>query len=1092
MRASDFGASNFSVGGFGIGKFGASNFGIGNFGLACVCVSALSCSVLPASALLADSMDSGLATFALDSHKPAKIDSAKTTHLSAKMHYNVASNKTYNNPIGGGATNAKGDILAIYLMPPALYQSAPYHHSEIAEKSNQISRQIIQANALNKPLTKNKVAIRFADISTDSSDFGGLDYLDDFTIADDANTNADNTSTSSTATDLESKTLNKVTAKHKRSQEPTQRYQSTAGDISQRMIESNPSGNGDITSLLRILPNVQYDNSQLKSTTPGEIDPAKISISGGLHYQNLFTLDGVGINNDINPAGTASGGWDGIPGNSQGLNIDTSLLESIKVQDSNVGAAYGGFTGGVVEANTRRPVKRFGANISYQITQGDATPGAFSMTNYHIYDEDAEALNNFLNSSSESNQPNFTKHLIRASAESKISDRFGVLASFTTTQSFIPLRANSSISSSQASPVDPTDQTTRERTQKRQSYNYLLKTYYDPSDNLRLELTYTYAPQYNEIFMPSTKDDRYIYDSGGHNVGLKTIWQNGLGMLTNTLSYGFLDYSIDANYDATKYWYPSESKNWGRFSAFVREGGYIPSESTQHTASNKLIQDFTPFKLANTTHSFQVGLEIGYQYVKRGYAKDFDFARNNSSAVQITTEADRLLCQQTDIQWCNTSPAYSANGVWQYGQYIRHIDRYKQGKIDINNTLGAVFLQDDIAITLGRAGSINARPGLRVDADSYMGKITFAPRLSLSYEFPWNTWQRGHNFATQITGGANRYYGRNIFAYALADKIEALEYRLRRSNPGVSWDEVEAMGRECSSSADYNNCISYYSNTTKFSQLKVPYTDELMVGFAQRFFSLDLGAKYIYREGKDDIRYVRSDYVGLPSDPNYAQTYYTYTNEGKSWTDVITVSLQNSKPLQILGVQNLVLFAFDWTNVKRNFTDYASSMTQDQLQDNDILWEGQVVPYSQRPASNFVRPYTLRLTTTHTFRLWRTKWLWNNFFRYRSAYDAVAKIHTAGTSYDRCATDSRYCPREGYDANHNDKDQFVAQRIRDAFTWDMRVGFEVNVWRGNTLYVNIDIYNILDAKNPTISTTNYAGTSSAPTIAYEVGRQFWA
>lgn len=107
MRASDFGASNFSVGGFGIGKFGASNFGIGNFGLACVCVSALSCSVLPASALLADSMDSGLATFALDSHKPAKIDSAKTTHLSAKMHYNVASNKTYNNPIGGGGNKRK-------------------------------------------------------------------------------------------------------------------------------------------------------------------------------------------------------------------------------------------------------------------------------------------------------------------------------------------------------------------------------------------------------------------------------------------------------------------------------------------------------------------------------------------------------------------------------------------------------------------------------------------------------------------------------------------------------------------------------------------------------------------------------------------------------------------------------------------------------------------------------------------------------------------------------------------------------------------------------------------------------------------------
>ena len=43
--------------------------------------------------------------------------------------------------------------------------------------------------------------------------------------------------------------------------------------LDSNVLESNPTGNGDITSILRILPNVQFDNSQLKSTTPGEIDP---------------------------------------------------------------------------------------------------------------------------------------------------------------------------------------------------------------------------------------------------------------------------------------------------------------------------------------------------------------------------------------------------------------------------------------------------------------------------------------------------------------------------------------------------------------------------------------------------------------------------------------------------------------------------------------------------------------------------------------------------------------------------------------------------------------------------------------------------
>lgn len=76
--------------------------------------------------------------------------------------------------------------------------------------------------------------------------------------------------------------------------------------LNRKMLDSNPSGNGDITSILRILPNVQYDNAQMRSTTPGEIDPANISISGGLFYQNNFQLDGFNMNNDLDPAGSKS------------------------------------------------------------------------------------------------------------------------------------------------------------------------------------------------------------------------------------------------------------------------------------------------------------------------------------------------------------------------------------------------------------------------------------------------------------------------------------------------------------------------------------------------------------------------------------------------------------------------------------------------------------------------------------------------------------------------------------------------------------------------------------------------------------------
>ncbi|TLD94982.1 Plug domain-containing protein [Helicobacter saguini] len=255
------------------------------------------------------------------------------------------------------------------------------------------------------------------------------------------------------------------------------KFQSSPAVINRQIIESNPSGNGDIGSLLRILPNVQFDNSQLSSNTPGEISPANISISGGLHYQNLFMLDGMNINNDL------GAGYNNLAGGnrlntgtaSQGLAIDTSLLDSITLQDSNISASFGGFNGGVIEATTRRPTKKFGAKISYQITQGNATPKAISMTNYYLLDSN---LQDFLISTSSSNQPQFIKHLVKSSIESKINDNFGILAAFNTTQSFIPLRRGARNSNNLfQTPADPQDYADMQ-TQKRQIYNAFFKAYY--------------------------------------------------------------------------------------------------------------------------------------------------------------------------------------------------------------------------------------------------------------------------------------------------------------------------------------------------------------------------------------------------------------------------------------------------------------------------------------------------------------------------------------------------------------------------------------------------------------------------------------
>ncbi len=897
---------------------------------------------------------------------------------------------------------------------------------------------------------------------------------------------------------LESKTLNKITARAGGDTTSANTlYQSNAGNISRDMIESNPSGNGDITSLLRILPNVQYDIAQQRSASPGVIDPAKICISGGLHYQNLFMIDGMGMNNDLDPAGGLSSvdSWAKTNGNSQGFAIDTSLLESINVQDSNVSAAYGGFTGGVVEANTRRPTKKFGAKISYQITQGDIREGKVSMTNYHIYGDDTD-LQDFINSTSESNQPIFQKHIVRANIESKLNDKFGFLASFSTIQSFIPLHTGSSYTTS--NPFEPANQSTNKQDQRRQSYNLFVKTYYDMSEELRFELTYLYAPQFNRLFTMGTRDDFSSIDSGGHQIGFKTTWENALGTLTNTLNYSYMESSTRGTYDATKYWYLSESKNWARFNVFAREGGALPYHQNQHTINNKLIQDFTPFEVLKMTHRFQIGLELGYQYADFSMNKDYSYAYNNGNTTAMTQDQMNACIALGDYSWCDPYRAYNGSTYLEYGQYIRKMYRYHAGSIHVNNVLGAVFVEDSIRIPLSKFGAINVRPGVRVEADSYMGKVTAGYRFSLNYEFPWNTWEKGKNFPTQITMGVNRYYGRNIFAYALQDGISSMQTLFIRQDPNTSWDSILTNGVTCVGSTarpdrpDLNydqTCSMRYSKDTKFSRLNVPYVNEYMVGFAQNIYDWNLGIKYIHRQGKDEIRRMSSSVGNLPSDSNYASTYYTYTNEGKSTTNVITISLQNNIPLEILGVKNFILFAFDWTNVRRNYTDYSTDVSNAEILNQWISWNGQIIRYADKPADNFVRPYTIRLSTTHTFNLWRTKWTWNNFFRYRSSYTAMAATLATSTRPTN--------PPDKIDTNGDGildtaVDTFRPFNVKGAFTWDMRIGFEVNIHKGNTLFINLDIYNVLDSKNLAIASASYsttAGTTATP--IYEVGRQFW-
>ncbi len=832
------------------------------------------------------------------------------------------------------------------------------------------------------------------------------------------------------------------------------KYQS-GSSVELQQLESAPSGNGDITSALKILPNIQYDNTQNSSNTPGEIDPANISISGGLYYQNLFIVDGMGINNDLDPVGGTTNGPNSLRGNqSQGLNIDISLIESINVQDSNISAKYGGFSGGVVEANTKKPdINSWHWNFSWQYTSSD-------LTKYHI-DDDAEA--NFATSSDENYQPNFTKHIFRASANGYITDNFGILASYSTTRSQIPLTSYNINNGYVINDASPT------RNQHRISDNYYLKAYYNPIETLLLEATVAYMPQDNTYFSNIAKDSYYKMKSGGVQAGLKATWDTEIGDWINQLSYSLLETSRRSESNYYFSWYASDDKNWAVMSNTagdrVFEGGYGDIDQLQNTISFKSDFEFLKLNVLNTTHSFNMGLELEYATISKERLNNYYIYNLNDLA---DLGNNQCVVDSFGFLSCSTSSPYFEPS-WS-GQYFTKATVYELYKVKFDTFSYGYYLEDDTNIDFGDGGEINARLGFRFDGDSYMKKHTVAPRFSINYVAPWD-----NDYKTILVFGANRYYGRNLFSYRLYDVAMNYQTEYKRDNAESEW----VVDSTTTGTSSY-----------RFDRLKVPYNDEFMTGFTQHLWNFTLTLKYIYRKGNDEIMQVSRSTAGASNLDDYSSSYTVWTNDGNSKTNVISLILQNEKALEIWKLKNYFMIAFDWTDVRRSYNIYNTDSAY--YNDDDILVEGKVMKYRDRPVDNYTRPWTLRFNTLHTFEIGKAKLLWNNLFRYRAAYTKLSSCTLSNYN-------NGYCP--WYDTSRASEfsTQYGKMKFNGAFTWDMRIGAEFDFFEGNTFYVNFDILNILNMKNVTSFGNSSGNTSNSSTQSiasygipiYEIGRQVW-
>jgi hypothetical protein len=721
--------------------------------------------------------------------------------------------------------------------------------------------------------------------------------------------------------------------------------------LEQRYIASQAGGNGDITSLLKINPAVQYDNLAQSSFNPGEIKPAEISINGAHFYQNAFIVDGMNFNNDIDPAQEETPYRNfAVPGSSQGMALDTDLLQDIVVLDSNISAAYGGFNGGVVEASTRNPSKELSGKFSVQQSRSE-------WTNYHI---DERTRESFEHASGWGDQPEFEKTTVRASVEGHVTENFGLLASYVGKRSVLPTYLY------QENYQDTIS--AEKKNSELRIENWFVKGVWQASDRWNVEGSVTYAPERNRYFRSSMQGSDFEIVRDGLQANLKAFWQADWGELEQQLGWSRYDLSRDTESSDWMTWRRSTSKPWGTSPTLTLEGENGDIEQQQRTLSYKLTAGLNPVSFGKSTHQIRAGLELSRQsthYARLDETSTYTTPRTTNTCTNSAGVTDTLTC----------SMGVTESGNWP-GQFLTRRTRVTTGRFAYDTNSVGLWAEDDIEV-----GRLQVRPGLRVDKDSYMHQTTVAPRLAASFDVTGEG-------TTLIRAGANRYYGRNIAAWRLRDGLGQLTWRSEARN---SLDEAWSVGIQS-------------PNSVKFNELDIAYNDELMLGLAQRWQGMEFNLKLVNRKGRDQVIQVSGTTIGEPSDdPSLSNSYTTWSNEGRSEADIYSLTVSPIKSIDLAATRTTALLSLDYTDVKYASPTYFDDAEGNRYFDNPVIkYRDSFIRYSDRPVENFNRPWTARLSTiTEVPSLNLT---WSNFLRYRAGYtdigDTGVNTEYQGTQVD--------------------------------------------------------------------------------------------
>lgn len=769
----------------------------------------------------------------------------------------------------------------------------------------------------------------------------------------------------------------------------------------------------DIASVLRLSPNVQVSNSRDSALTQGEIAPADLSINGAKPYQNLFLLDGLDLNNDLDPAARQPSHYADIPGVSEGMPIDKELVCSVELLDSNISAEHGRFQGGVIKAELCDARRAFGGRVTLKLARS-------AWTKIFVDPARASALEL---SSSEDLQPKWDKQFWTVSGEARPTDSVGVVLQASYARSEIPLRGF-------ASAQTPADPSLASKTQLREQKDAMAKFTWKASNDTSAWLTLRHQPLDDRYFNINGRDTEFDIRGGGTLAAGGALTSFDTWTLRQELSLSDMENSRRGVVPYMRVWSWSEAdKNWGDgtrgTNSISTEGAWGNVDTTQKTRNYTLrAAAKAPSVIWGWSYQWRAGLELS----RRSAA----YSRPNDHLVYLGTTAYRVATNTCtsptgvlDTESCSLARSLRFPGS---GQFWRMRDNYQTGAFQVEAGQYAVWLENRAS-----QGLLTLTLGLRGDRDELAGEATLAPRLS-------GQWALDSQGSSTLEFGLNRYYGRSFFNAVLREKRETLKVTQTRRASDWAWVDSERS-----------------LPTNSLRDLAVPYDDEAVVGFRQRFGDRTEGRlKWVHRRSRDQVVRVRlRDTSGAYANDQF----YRYENSGRGSADVLSFELSGQLADDWLGARHSWNVGTGWTRARTNHIDYETTLAEADA-DRNILFRGQVIRYSELPADNFNRPWSGRLTLTSDWPQHGVSL--SQLLRWTGGYRRVANTGK---------TEAR---------NDEVLDVFATTAFPSAYTWDVALRWEPTLGFHRP-FVQLTIGNLTNRRN-------IISISSAGVVTYETGR----